>query len=278
MDAKLNPTGQAFSLLSGPWDHELAKLLTTPKDFLLIASPFITSRAMLWVGECMSKNEFSQRVNILCLTNLKVESVLSGSLELDGLTQFGLRFPNFAVSHLPSLHAKVFVADDLHAIVTSGNLTDGGLRKNCEYGVSIRTPRLVKGVRKDFEEYAQLGAPVTMAELNGLSEELAGLRRIYQTQNRRFIKDARGRFKGKLQTAEDQVLQFRARSNSNQGIFRKTILYLLAKSPLKTAELNPMIQQIHPDICDDSVDRVIDGVNFGKKWKHHVRSAQQALK
>jgi hypothetical protein len=38
------------------------------------------------------------------------------------------------------------------------------------------------------------------------------------------------------------------------------------------------VQQIHPDLCDDSIDRVIDGMNFGKKWKHHVRSAQQALK
>jgi hypothetical protein len=33
-----------------------------------------------------------------------------------------------------------------------------------------------------------------------------------------------------------------------------------------------------PDLCDDSVDRVIDGVHFGKKWKHYVRNAQQYLK
>ncbi|MEK7270344.1 MAG: hypothetical protein AAB215_05290 [Planctomycetota bacterium] len=38
------------------------------------------------------------------------------------------------------------------------------------------------------------------------------------------------------------------------------------------------IQNIHPDICDDSIDRVIDGQHFGKKWKHFVRSAQQHLK
>jgi hypothetical protein len=35
---------------------------------------------------------------------------------------------------------------------------------------------------------------------------------------------------------------------------------------------------MHPDLCDDKLDRVIGGVNFGKKWKHLVRSAQQALK
>jgi len=38
------------------------------------------------------------------------------------------------------------------------------------------------------------------------------------------------------------------------------------------------VQQIHPDLCDDTIDRVIDAVHFGKKWKHYVRNAQQALK
>jgi hypothetical protein len=42
--------------------------------------------------------------------------------------------------------------------------------------------------------------------------------------------------------------------------------------------MHPLVQRMHPDICDDEIDRVIDGVNFGKKWKHHVRTAQQALK
>jgi hypothetical protein len=31
-------------------------------------------------------------------------------------------------------------------------------------------------------------------------------------------------------------------------------------------------------MCDDSIDRVIDGVHFGKKWKHMVRNTQQFLK
>jgi hypothetical protein len=42
--------------------------------------------------------------------------------------------------------------------------------------------------------------------------------------------------------------------------------------------MNPMIQRIHADLCDDSIDRVIDGEHFGKKWKHAVRTAQQQLK
>jgi carbamoyl-phosphate synthase large subunit len=53
---------------------------------------------------------------------------------------------------------------------------------------------------------------------------------------------------------------------------------LLRSGPRTTVDLHRMVQRIHPDICDDSIDRVIDGVHFGKKWKHYVRTAQQHLK
>ena len=272
--ASASPVG----LLNGPWDAQFADLLGTAEEFLLLASPFITRRVTTWAADCLSKNTYSPQLQIILLTNLKIESVLSGSLELNGIAEMGRAFPNLAVIHMPSLHAKVFVADDSHAIITSGNLTDGGLRKNCEYGVSVRTPKLVKEVRHDFEGYAHLGAHISVEEIESFAGDLEGLRATYQSQNRQLISEVRAKFKNKLKSAEDRVLEFRARSNTTQGIYRGTILYLLAKSPLKTSELHPLIQQIHPDLCDDTIDRVIDGVSFGKKWKHHVRSAQQALK
>jgi hypothetical protein len=278
MDKTLNATAFPVSLLSGPWDSQLAELLGTAEEFLLLASPFITRRITTWAGDHISKNPNSPRLQIVCLTNLRIDSILSGSLELDGISQMGRAFPNFSVIHMPSLHAKVFIADSKSAIITSGNLTDGGLRKNCEYGVSIRSPRLVKEVRQDFEGYAHLGAPLSIQEIEDFSDELVGLRAMYQAQSRGLVSKIKSKFNTKLRNAEDRVLQFRARSNTNQGIFKETILYLLKKSALKTSELHPLIQQIHPDLCDDSVDRIIEGVNFGKKWKHHVRSAQQALK
>jgi len=47
---------------------------------------------------------------------------------------------------------------------------------------------------------------------------------------------------------------------------------------MSTQELHPRISAIHPDLCDDSIDRIINGKHFGKKWKHAVRSAQQYLR
>lgn len=62
-------------------------------------------------------------------------------------------------------------------------------------------------------------------------------------------------------------------------VFAKTIEYLLRRhGALSTVQMHPLIQRLHPDLCDDSVDRVIDGKHYGKKWKHAVRTAQQQLK
>lgn len=279
MDAiTVKSLAESINLLRSPWDTELLQLLSMPREFLLVASPFITRTIADWVGDHLSRNVSSAKLQILCLTNLRMESILSGSLELEGLANLGQAFPGFVPIHLPALHAKVFIADQKYAIVTSGNLTHGGLRANYEYGVAIRTSKLVRVVRKDFEGYATLGARLRLDELTSLASEFSGLRAEYQTRECKALRTAGAAFKRRLRAAEDKVLQIRAKGNSNQAIFCNTIEYLLSKGSLGTAELHPLIQQMHPDLCDDSVDRVIDGVSFGKKWKHLVRNAQQALK
>ena len=51
-----------------------------------------------------------------------------------------------------------------------------------------------------------------------------------------------------------------------------------ANALMSTVELHPKVQKLLPDLCDDSVELVIDGQHFGKRWKHAVRNAQQYLK
>jgi hypothetical protein len=38
------------------------------------------------------------------------------------------------------------------------------------------------------------------------------------------------------------------------------------------------VEGTHPDLCDNSIDRVINGVHFGRKWKHMLRNAQVFLR
>lgn len=61
-------------------------------------------------------------------------------------------------------------------------------------------------------------------------------------------------------------------------IFSRTVLYLLSSDSLSTEQIHPLVQQIHPDICDDSIDRIIGGVRFGICWKHIVRNGHQSLR
>jgi len=76
---------------------------------------------------------------------------------------------------------------------------------------------------------------------------------------------------------EDNLIRIRVEGRSVNAIFSRTLLYLLSSSPMTTIQLNMLVQQINPDLCDDTLDRVIDGVHYGKKWKHQVRGAQVSL-
>ncbi len=86
--------------------------------------------------------------------------------------------------------------------------------------------------------------------------------------------------KAREENIETEILKNRIKGGKTiNSIFADTILYILKKKgPLSTEEMHPLIQALHPDICDDSIDRVINGQHFGKKWKHLVRNAQQFLK
>jgi len=270
--------GEHARLVRSPWDAELVELLSLTEQHLLLACPFITRSTTKWISDNLTKSGHSQNLNITCITNIRPESVLAGSLELDGLADMGRRFGQFHLFHMPSLHAKVYVADNAHAIITSGNLTEGGLRGNCEYGVVLSDAAQVREIRADFEAYSRLGALVSVDEAAALADDLSQLRTLYQTTERKVLKEAGSIFRKRLLDTQEKVFRFRARGTSTHAIFCETIEYLLSKGPLRTVELHPLVQRMHPDICDDHTDRVIDGMNFGKKWKHHVRTAQQALK
>jgi len=184
-----------------------------------------------------------------------------------------------AVRHLPGVHAKVYVADEDLAIVTSGNLTAGGLYRNFEYGVEIRSDPVTGTIKRDILEYGALGADVPPDQLDAYCNAADELQGLFDEQQRSTRREIRWRFEQSLRNAEESLIRVRLAGGPVHAVFARTIEYLLrSQGPLTTERLHPIIQTIHPDLCDDSVDRVIDGRRFGKKWKHAVRTAQQQLK
>lgn len=215
---------------------------------------------------------------MLVLTDLSRKSLLSGATDVQALCGLTAAFPTTEVRFLPSIHAKVYVADDAEAIVTSGNMTTAGLWRNFEYGLEIKDADVVRLVSADVQGYARLGSVVAPSKLEFLAGMASDLGRLRAKAERSIEKRVAREFEARLAGFDTEVIRARAAGRSAHAIFADAILYLLTKGPLTTAQLHPLVQSIHPDLCDDTVDRVIDGKHFGKKWKHAVRTAQQHLK
>jgi phosphatidylserine/phosphatidylglycerophosphate/cardiolipin synthase-like enzyme len=274
----MTAASHSFSLLKSPWDKTLHRLVSQVEENIMLVSPFIKRSKTDQILSHLQKRGVDNSLRVVVLTDLRPESALNGSTDLEALVQLGSNLPKFDLTHLPSLHAKVYVADRSMAIITSGNLTDSGVSGNLEYGVVCSDETVVREIRQDFESYARLGAKVSSEDIIALLEEMRELKDLFKKAQRTIRSQARRAFKEKLEATHVQLMRHRAKGKTTHAILSETILFLLAKGPLRTIELHPLIQRLHPDICDDSVDRVIDGVHFGKKWKHYVRNAQQSLK
>jgi hypothetical protein len=242
----------------------------------LLVSPFISLEPLQHLSSILNKRT---AVTVQILTSLNVDNLIQGTTDVGAIASFCRMIPSTTVRHLPRLHAKVYIADDRLAILTSANLTEAGLNQNYEYGIEITDPILVSKISEDLKAYRDLGVEVSLLELEQLTEISHELQER-QAQVLRSARQAlRQEFKRKVEVATEAVMYLRAKpGETTNKIFSRTILYLLRNGPISTQQMHPLIQRIHPDLCDDSIDRVIRGVHFGKRWKHMLRNAQQSLK
>jgi hypothetical protein len=263
-------------LLLSPWIESFESFAHSITRSALLVSPFITREPLQRLTSILDKHRLPK---MRILTNLSVDNLVQGSTDASAIAAFCRMLPTTAVWHLPGLHAKVYVADDKLAIVTSANLTGQGLNQNYEYGIEITDTNLVGKISEDLRAYGDLGSEVSLLELDQLAEISKDLH-VRQTQVLRSARRAlRQEFETRVEAAHEALRYLRAKpGESTNAIFSRTILYLLRNGPLPTRQLHPLIQQIHPDLCDDSIDRIIRGVHFGKRWRHMVRNAQQSLK
>ena len=268
-----------IDLLQSPWDRTFYDLVDRAQSELLIVSPFISSQPIEKIAGIIDKKSGLTSVEVFFVTNLSVDNLLSGTLDIAALLEFVEHVHSTRVVYLPSLHAKVYIADTKVAVITSANLTYGGLRGNHEYGILVHDSQYVAQVRSDLMNYASLGNEVSLDTMQALAQATRELKSTRRDAEKSIGSRLKAIFNERVEHTKLELLKARARGKTTHGIFSETILYLLEiHGPLATTELHPLIQQIHPDICDDTIDRVIDDVNFGKKWKHNVRNAQLGLK
>ena len=265
-----------MELIRSPWAEIFESFGRSIRHHAILVAPFITKEPLARLATSLGGRNHPK---IELLTNFAVDSLLQGSVDTSSVASFCRSFPNTKVRHLPGLHAKAYVADDEVAIITSGNLTHASLHLNYEYGIQISDSNLVRQIARDLRDYGALGSEVSLAELDQLTQIADALRARHAETLRAARLNVKKEFELQIEVAHEALRYLRAKpGESTSSIFSRTIVYVLGNGPLTTDQIHPLVEAIHPDLCDNTVDRVINGVHFGKRWKHWVRSAQQRLK
>lgn len=136
-------------LIPSPWQHHFSDLISGSKrlDFM---SPFVTTGAV--------NHLLKLDLRIRGITLFDYQKFMSRSSDLDAIED--LLNIGAEMRSLRNLHAKVFITDR-SAVITSSNLTKGGLTKNIEYGIEINKPEMVDRIRADFCRLYQKGIRIS---------------------------------------------------------------------------------------------------------------------
>jgi len=265
-------------VLTSGWDSALAALAANAHRELVLCSPFVGEDGVRLICEHISPS-FARNGHLTFVTNLSVRNVCDLATDPRAVRTLCDSVSRSRVYHLPGLHAKAYVADDDVAVVTSANLTAGGVFRNFECGVEVREKTCVSSVRHAISCYADLGALVPPDRLASYCSALTAIIDQVTLARQSAQSAVRRQFSRLLRPVEDDLLRLRLAGGPIHTVFARTIEYLLRHvGAMSTVQMHVRIQSLHPDLCDDTIDRVIDGKRFGKKWKHAVRTAQQQLK
>ena len=156
-----------IKLLVSPWAQAFEAFAQSIISSAVIVSPFVSTPGLARLAMCLRPK---RAINVQILTNLSIDNMVQGSCDPRAFLNFCNAVPSTTVRHLPGLHAKVYIADQSLAIITSANLTGGGLIENYEYGIQLTDPSVVARVREDVDGYADLGAEILLDELMQLAE------------------------------------------------------------------------------------------------------------
>lgn len=165
------------------WCNELTALVESAEHRLVIAAPFISAEGARCVSDVMRPSlRESGRVEIL--TDLSPTHVADGSLDPEAVIRLYCSASSATLWHLPRFHAKVYIADDTRAIVTSGNLTASALYRNVEYGVRFNDPGVIRDIQSHFDDFRAAGTAVVLGDLLAYAKVAADVRATTERQRK----------------------------------------------------------------------------------------------
>lgn len=134
-----------FEIVKNPWDKKLYQLVSQSQKNIKISSPYISKQ--------ICKNIFQSKnaqTKIQLITDFKINNLINNSLDIQALEEFIAN--NSLIKSYPSLHAKIYIFDDEKFVISSSNLTFGGLVKNFEYGIFSNDKDFSQNVVHDFNQ------------------------------------------------------------------------------------------------------------------------------
>ena len=247
-------------------------------ESLLIVTPYIKYDAAQWLLAQLNGRQREQSIQATIMTDISPESATNASLDITALLLLADYFQRVSIFDIHRLHAKVYIADEKQAIITSGNLTSSAFATNYEYGVVVTEPTMVKKVSSDMQNYARAGRQVSRGELALLDEASRDFLAQYQQEAGRLGAGMRRDLTtewDKIATAFGAPLGLHETGSAR---FKGPIMEVLtSRGPLTTNELCQVIQASWPYLCDDTLMRIAKDGTRKRQWRHDIHTAQETL-
>jgi type II restriction enzyme len=164
----------------------------------LFAAPFVKDNVARLIFERKPENS-----KISLLTSYKLSNFHRRSSDIEALRTFISH--NARVRNYPSLHAKLYIFDSKKAIITSGNLTIGGLKDNYECGILTDDRELVLKLEEEFLKVFNDEDKVSVVSnyILALTEEI--LAKVPSEKRIKFEKSERDLFPTPVYEPEDDM-------------------------------------------------------------------------
>jgi hypothetical protein len=229
-------------VLTNPAIGVFMDLVKTSKE-QLFASPFVKNNITRMVIENRPKD-----ARISLLTSYKLTNFYRGSCDLQALSDCIKH--NIEVKSHSKLHAKTYIFDSQRAIVTSANLTLGGLQNNYECGIFVEDKKIVTELKERFLSLFEDKdiSPVVTEEIIATTVEI--LSKVPKEKKVRFEKTEEDIFPEPENDLYDAGVETITKTLSG---WRLDVFNAVLKVPENIFELNSVykfkneLQKLHPE-------------------------------
>jgi len=132
-----------MEIVKNPWKPLLLELVSSSKNSIRITTPFLKKNVIGEIAAVKNSN-----VKLSLVTSFNLMHFYSHVSDIDALEI--LLNNKCKLFNYQRLHSKIYIFDESSVVITSGNLTLGGLEKNYEYGVLINDSSSIISVIKDY--------------------------------------------------------------------------------------------------------------------------------